>query len=178
MTRTLAFAALALIALTPVAWAGKDKEPKLEEHTSDAGKFRVKFPGKPKVDSKELGSGPGGVQAIPVTTERVEGSNGVVYAVTFADYPETFLGVKAKTVLDGVRDGMKGKDGFVKEDKDILLNGTVPGREFRIEAGKRVIRARVFLTGNRLYQVMITGDRQPADGKSADEFLKSFELLK
>lgn len=176
MTRTLAFAALALIALTPVARA--DKEPKLEEHTSDAGKFRVKFPGRPKVDSKELGSGPGGVQAIPVTTERVEGSNGVVYAVTFADYPDTFLGVKAKTVLDGVRDGMKGKDGVVKQDNEITLGGTIPGREVRIEAGKRVVRARVYLAGNRLYQVMVTGDRQPADGKSADEFLRSFELVK
>jgi hypothetical protein len=177
MTRTLAYTAIVLAALTPVALADK-KEPKLEEHTSDAGKFRVKFPGKPKVDSKELGSGPGGVQAIPVTTERVEGSNGVVYAVTFADYPDTFLGVKAATVLDGVRDGMRGKDGTVKEYKEVTLNGTIPGREIRIEAGKRVVRARVFLTGTRLYQVMVTGDKQPADGKSADEFLKSFEIVK
>lgn len=178
MTRTLALAALAVIALTPAAWAGKDKEPRLEEYTSDAGKFRVKFPGKPRADSKELASGPGGVQAIPVTTERVEGPNGVIFAVTFADYPDTFLGVKAGTVLDGVRDGMKGKDGVVKEYKEITLGGTIPGREIRIEAGKKVIRAKVFLAGTRLYQVMVTGDRQPADGKSADEFLRSFELVK
>jgi hypothetical protein len=58
MTRTLALAALGLFALAPIAWAGKDKEPKLEEYTSDAGKYRVKFPGKPKAESKELGSGP------------------------------------------------------------------------------------------------------------------------
>ena len=178
MTRTLALAAAVLTAFAPVAWAGKDKEPKLEEYTSDVGKFRVKFPGKPKVDSKELASGPGGVQPIPVTTERVEGPSGVVFAVTFADYPDTFLGVKAKTVLDGVRDGMKGKDGVVKEDKEVALGGTTPGREIRIEAGKKVIRARVFLAGTRLYQVMVTGDRQPADGKSADEFLRSFEIVK
>lgn len=178
MTRTLALAAVVLTALAPAAWADRDRELKLEEYTSDAGKFRVKFPGKPRVDSKELASGPGGVQAIPVTTERVEGHNGVVFAVTFADYPDTFLGVKAKTVLDGVRDGMKGKDGVVREDREVTLGGTIPGRELRIEAGKRVIRARVFLTGTRLYQVMVTGERQPADGKSADEFLRSFEVVK
>jgi len=86
--------------------------------------------------------------------------------------------VKSKTVLDGVRDGMKGKDGVVEEDKEVTLNGTIPGREIRIKAGKRVVRARIYLTGTRLYQVMVTGERQPADGKSADEFLRSFELLK
>jgi hypothetical protein len=102
----------------------------------------------------------------------------VVLAVTFADYPETFLGVSAKKVLDGVRDGMKGKDGVVKKDEDIKLDGNFPGRELRIEAGKRVIRARVFLTGTRLYQVMVTGEKQAADGKMADDFFKSFELLK
>lgn len=176
MTRAVT-AVLVLLAV-PVVAAGRDKEPRLEEYTSDAGKFRVKFAGKPKVETKELASGPGGVQAIPVTTERCEGPNNTVFAVTFADYPDSFLGVKPKTVLDGVRDGMKGKDGVVKDEKDVTLGGTVPGREFRIEAGKKVIRARIFLAGTRLYQVMVTGERQPADGKSADEFLKSFEILK
>lgn len=175
MTRLLA--ALALATFVSTAWADKDREPRLESYTSGSGKFRVKLPGRPKVESKDLATGPGGVQPVPMTTERVEGPDKVMYSVVFADYPDTFQSVNAKTVLDGVRDGMKGKDGQVKEDREILL-GKTPGRELRIEAGRKVIRARIYLVGTRLYQVMANGERSAIDGKGVDEFLRSFELVK
>ena len=82
---------------------------------------------------------------------------------------------------DGVRTGLKGTDGRVERDDELFLGADpdkVPGRDLRVKAGSRVVRARVFLDGRRLYQVMVTGAGDAADAKSATEFLKSFRIEK
>ena len=102
-----------------------------------------------------------------------------MFAVTFADYPEAYRDVPAKVILDGVRDGLKGKDGKVEHDDDAALGpDKVPGRAVKVVAGSRVVRARVFLHGTRLYEVMVTGPKDAVATKAADEFLKSFEIVK
>ena len=102
-------------------------------------------------------------------------------SVSYADYPETFRTVAAKQLLDGVRDGLKGTDGkVVAEDETTVGSGDskVVGRSIRIEAGNNAIRVRVFLVENRLYQVMVAGTKAAVDANTADEFLKSFDLLR
>jgi len=170
-------APLVVLLLATPAFA--DKEPKLEDYSSEAGRFKVRMPtGQKKTESKELATGKGN-QSISVTTEKVDIPGGAVFAITFADYPEAFKDVAPKTILDGVRDGLKGTDGKVISDRETNFGpDKIPGREIRIEAGKNVIRARVFLAGNRLYQVMVTGKTDKVDIKIADEFLKSLELTK
>ena len=172
-----AVAPLALLLLATPAYA--DKEPRLEDYQSEAGRFKVRMPvGPRKVDSKELATGKG-KQSIAVTTEKVDVPGGAVFAVTYADYPKSFEEVAPKTILDGVRDGLKGTDGKVtRDDETTLGTDKISGRDLRIEAGKNVIRARVFLADNRLYQVMVTGGKDAVSTKFADEFLKSFEVTK
>lgn len=171
---------VAVAVLVAVAPAYAQRSVRLNQHESEAGKFRVKLPEKPESDTKELALGTGG-QTVPVTTERADGPNGTVFAVTFADYPESYRKVPAKTVLDGVRDGLKGTDGKIEKDDEVFLGDgpdKLAGREFRVVAGRRVVHARVFLNGTRLYQVMVTGTKERFPTDTVKEFHNSFELMK
>ena len=174
--------AVLVLLLTAVPALAQDRgNSRLRDYTTSDGRFKVRMPRGADTDTKDLATGPGGIQSVPVTTVRATGPDKGVYAVAYADYPESFRAVPAKTLLDGVRDGLKGTDGKVALDEETTLRAgteTVTGRAFRIEAGSNVVRARVFLVENRLYQVMVTGKKSAVDGATADEFLKSFELLR
>jgi hypothetical protein len=171
---------VAVAVLVAVAPAFAQRTAPLKQHESEAGKFRVKLPKKPDSDTKELALGSGG-QTVQVTTERASGPDDSVFAVTFADYPESYRQVAAKTVLDGVRDGLKGTDGKIEKDGEVFLGDgaeKLAGREFRITAGSKVVHVRVFLHGTRLYQVMATGRKDRFPSKAVEEFHNSFELVK
>jgi hypothetical protein len=166
----------ALVLLAPVT--ARDRPPKLKTYTSKTGRFQVKLPHEPETETKTLVIGPGN-QSVKVTTMKSAGPGSTVFAVTYADYPASFSNVPTRQILDGVRDGLKSTDGKVTEDSETFL-GTdkLPGRQLRIDARRRAIRARVFLVGHRLYQVMVTGPADQVGSDAADAFLDSFELLK
>jgi hypothetical protein len=153
---------------------------KAGRHESEAGRYRAQFPNKPKTETKELALGGG--QTATVTTDRSDGpSSQAVFAVTYTDYPETFREVPAKTILDGVRDGLKGADGKVTKDEEVSLGDgpdRLSGREFRVVAGSKVIHARVFLHGRRLYQVMVTEAKDAVRASAIEDFFRSFEIVK
>jgi hypothetical protein len=177
LIRNTSFIALAVLVTAAPAFA--QRNVRLREYESDTGGYRAKFPKKPESDTKELALGTGG-QTVTVTTEKADdGPSKSVFAVTFADYPESYRQVQVKTVLDGVRDGLKGTDGKIEKDDEVFLgDGKIRGREFRIAAGSRVIHARVYLHGTRLYQVMVTGTKERFPSDAVREFHNSFELRK
>jgi hypothetical protein len=176
--RSLSVVAVLLLAVPALA----QRNPLPERHESEDGKFRVNLPrraAKPETKKLPLGNG----QIIPVVTERAESSSGAVFAVTYSDYPEAYRLVATKTILDGVRDGLKGTDGKVTRDEEVFVGDgpdKVAGREYRVEAGTKVVHTRVFLRGSRLYQVMVTGTKDSVQSRSrtVEEFFKSFELTK
>src|SRR5262249_35408647 len=102
--------------------------------------------------------------------------------VVYGDYPAKAVSEKgAKPFLDAQTKGsvasLKGK--LVSEKATLTLGkGKHPGREIVIalpEKG-RFYRARIFLVGTRLYQVVAMGPEDFARGKPADRFLDSFKL--
>ena len=158
------------------------QERKPDPHTSKEGKYRVDFPEKPSTSRKDLSTGG---RIVKVVTEKADGPKGTTLAVTYTDYPNSFQDVPAKTILDGVRDGMKGTDGKVTADEELeQKDDHRGGRYVRVEAGRNAIRARAFLVGTRLYQVMVTGpkdaigEKDSVDGKNANDFLTSFKWYK
>ena len=146
------------------------------EHTSEAGRYRAKFPGKPEQSAKDLSTGK---QVVRVVTERSSGPRDLVFAVTYTDYPESYRDVPPKDILNGVRDGLKGKDGRVMLDEELEAAGDArAARKLRVDAGRNAVRANVYLVGSRLYQVMVTGPRDAIDHPAVGEFLASFEVVK
>jgi hypothetical protein len=122
------------------------------------------------------------VNAAGVTakTFSVEDKNGA-FVVTFADLP--IPGDEGAELLekrlDGSRDGMVGNiKAKLTGDKKIKLAGKYPGREVTADLpGKKgVIRARIYVVGKRLYQVMVIGTSDTANSGDATKFLESFQL--
>jgi hypothetical protein len=81
--------------------------------------------------------------------------------------------------LDNARDVtvaiLKGK---LKAEKSIKFAG-YPGREIQIETPKLgIYRARVYVVGKRLYQVVVLGPEKFALSRESSRYLDSFKLTK
>jgi hypothetical protein len=141
-------------------------------HSADSGSFKAKFPAPPRLDEKDLVIG-GGRSAWVATHRATDPKSGAEFSVTVADYPAAFAEVPPQTLLDGVRDGLKGKDGKVVAERP--LDGPLPGWAVRIEAGQNTIRTRLVLVGSRLFQVTVVAKTNKFPDKLSEEFYASFE---
>jgi hypothetical protein len=100
------------------------------------------------------------------------------FTVAFSEYPASFIaGSNPQTILDGSRDGA------VRNIQGQLLTETLfdikghPGRELKIEGPqKMILHVRVYLVGNKLYQVMAISKPAFAYDKKIDEVFDSFKI--
>ncbi|MCU0705747.1 MAG: hypothetical protein MUF18_17400 [Fimbriiglobus sp.] len=170
MTRSLAVLLLVLGAGAALA-----QKSSSTGHVSDVGRYSVVFPAKPaKLDvDKPLATSAGN---LTLYSSKVEASN-VVYSVSFVDYPPSFKEVQPDRILDGVLDGLKGRDGqIMAQSKWTVANGD--GREVTIQAGANVVRAKVCIVDRRLYLVQVCGKGSAVIAEKAEEFLSGFQLAK
>jgi hypothetical protein len=166
-------AAVLTLLLAVVAQA----QPTGVDVSPSGGRFKVRFPGKPEEKSQKAKTPLG---ELTVYTATYATPDGGVYLVSHVDYPPAAAGPgDHATLLDGARDGLKGKDGKVVSD------GPVPhapdkaaGREVVIDKGKVQLRYRLIMKDARLYQVGTVGTGGFVTGKAASDFLDSFELVK
>jgi len=153
-------------------------QPDWLEFAVPEGGFTILMPGKPE---KEI---------IPVT---IPGEETSMYFYSFtspegtafiASYSDMNLDVasedKVKMFLDGVREGQvkSNKANKLIAEKSITLAG-YPGREFTIKTPAGITISRVYLVGNRVYQLFFVKPAGYQDGeKSGQRFLDSFKLTK
>lgn len=163
------FLPVALIALSITCHA----DEKWKEFSSKDGRFRVLMPGTPAPAEVKFDSEYGPASFHMNTVEGGES----FYGAHYCDYTEAIKKVAAKRVYDSSRDGAaENMQGKVVGEGDVKL-GTHAGREIRIEVdGRSLFRARVFLVGTRLYQVVFYGPKGAATSKEVDRYLDSFKL--
>jgi len=147
----------------------------VSKYASESGKFSIDFPTRPnKTDSdKSLATASGNVTVVTSKAEK----DGLVFSVTFVNYPDSFASVSASRVLDGVIDGMKGNDGQVSAISSFDEAGG-SGRLATITAGENVVKVKTILVGTRLYLVQVCGKKDAMRARTTDEFLSSFRLTK
>ena len=163
-----------LVSAAAVAVAG-ERKPKFTYKSSDHG-FTVGLPGPPKTSSQNLTTVAG---TLPVYTVRYDSGSDLVLSVTTTNYPKDFATVKPEKLFDGILNAMTGADGKVTEKVDVTIGAEKhAGRQWRIEAGKQVIRVRVYLVGSRLYQVMANGSMDGVSGSVAEDMFRTFDLTK
>jgi hypothetical protein len=147
----------------------------LEEFTAEAGRFKVLLPGKP--DVKEMKTPAGALHVVQVRTKGGE------YLASWIDLPleAPDPAEKAQARLDRIRDGIvqqvKGK---LVHDRKTTLDKH-PGRDLEVETTepeKGQMRARLYLVGTRLYQVVAAGSKEWTGSEEADRVLDSFGLKK
>ena len=167
-------AALLLVLLSAVA---AQAQPTSVDLSPTGGRFKVRFPGKPEEKSQKAKTPLG---ELTVYTATFATSDGGVYLVSHVDYPPP-AGAPAEheTLLNGAREGLKGKDGKVVSEAPVPhAPDKTAGRELVIDKGKVQLRYRIFIRDGRLFQVGTVGTGGFVSGKAATEFLDSFELVK
>lgn len=168
-------AVVCLLVVVGVACSA-DRKPPNFTHTSTESGFSVGLPGKPKTQTKQIATVTG---MLTVHIMRYDGSRDLVLSVTRTDYPTEFAGVEPAKLFTEMVKEMKGADGKVTEEKDVTLGAEKhPGREVRIEANKQVVRARMYLVGTRLFQVIATGGKAGVASAAAEDLFDTFELTK
>jgi hypothetical protein len=166
---------LAAVWLLSFACPTANAQSRGEDYAPKDGRFTIRFPGKPKSTTQTARSEIGDLE---VSTATYATSDGNVFLVSYTDFPEEATKSEAqKTLFDGVREGLKGKDGKVLSEKEVKVGeDKLPGRDLEIEKGKQRIRFRAVLRDNRLYQIAVVGSASFVAGKDAGRFFESFEL--
>ncbi|MCI0703780.1 MAG: hypothetical protein L0241_22200 [Planctomycetia bacterium] len=166
----------ALVGLCLVLSARGLDADEFKPFASSAGRYKILFPGPVKTQTTDIKAGK---DTLKLTLDLVELKGDTVFLVSFVDTSEAVAKQPPGPRLNKVRDGNKGENGKVLEDKDVTIGSEkYPGRDVLIETPKGYIRNRIVIAGNRLYQVMIQGSKEVVTSESADKFLASFEITK
>jgi hypothetical protein len=169
------------LVIVPILWlAACAPALAADKFTSETGKFAAAFPKdkQPLESVKEVDTTAG---KIKLTIHAAEVKKDVAFMVIWNDYPDATAKMDPQEVLGRVRDGSKGPDGKLLEDKAITLDpNNVPGRDYLLDKGdSHYFRSRTYLAGTRLYQVIISSTkRDDVTSKDAEGFLDSFEITK
>jgi hypothetical protein len=141
-------------------------KPEFKEFANKAGGFKVLMPGAPK-EQNQAGT----------STFTVESGNNA-YSVAFTKLPDAGAQTDPllQTVLDAAVDGgVKGGNATLNNKKNITL-GKYPGREYTatiINGGGMMIRSKMYIANNKLYQVIVVGSSSFINGGDAGKFLDS-----
>ena len=100
------------------------------------------------------------------------------FTVAQSDYPGSFVNsTDPKTILDGSRDGsVRNIQGQLLSETLIELQGH-PGRELKIEGpNKIVIKSRIYLVKNRMFQIMALSKPDHSFDKKIQDVFDSFKI--
>jgi hypothetical protein len=141
-----------------------------KEFVSPEGKFRVILPGTPMQKRQQFGP-------VSLTMYTLENRDGA-YMAGFCDVPIGANESEAMTQrrLDGAREGaVRNVNGALIREARIRLHGRDPGREIEanLPHNRGILRARVYIVGRRMYQVMVVGTPAWAHSADANRFLDS-----
>jgi hypothetical protein len=136
----------------------------------EAGRFAARFPAEPSVDKQE-GSSAHGPHVHTTWEVDVDDRH---WSVTYTEYVTPPVKNYDKNVM-GLLAATKGK--LVWQAR--IDQGGVDGREVvTLLPDNTVMRQRMFMVGNRLYQAVYAGPAGSETGDDAETFLTSFQLLK
>lgn len=142
------------------------------KYESADAKCRVTFPAKPTERKQQVG--PSGNLTVHVVELKSEDGDRLLLWNEI-----TAKGAEPAKILSSAAEGI-GKRGKLVSDKEAAVGrDKVPARDVTVDTpeGPRM-RTLLVVANSRLYQVIVTGSNEYVAGPKADEFRKSFELLK
>lgn len=189
MTRSVSFAVglvlLAVSACTPSTPTSETPSPTKpitnsntwQDYTSEAGKFSVQMPNKPKETSEEKKTEIATAKMNMAVSEFKDSA----YFASYADFPEKFPDEEIQPRLDeamkGIVGGLKGKVTSSKESK----LGKASCRDFeasgKIQAIDALFKGRLCLSDNRrFYQMFVLAPATKFSNADVDRFISSFKI--
>lgn len=160
---------LILMITVGVAFAGC-AEPPPPEFVSKQHKFKARFGSEPTVTQNNL------TKSMTYAVERPDGA--LTVAITDLPIPDDDPRERIPLYLNQAKDDLiLAARGTETSDNSTTLAGKYPGREFTATfRGPQpgMLRARIYLVGKRLYQVMVLGTEEYVNSPTANAFLESF----
>jgi hypothetical protein len=152
--------------------------PNTKELSPQAGRFSVKAPVTLVEQLQTIDTGGGKIEAHTYTGEK----DGISYVVAYTDFRQEIINQNDPLeMLNTARDTMLSsiKGNLLLETR--LTLGDAVGRELILgytasDGAERVMRARIYLVKNRLYQVIAVADKGQEMADSITKFLDSFKL--
>ena len=144
------------------------------ENRPQGCKCMVSVPKTPEYSVKDVPSDAGNLKMHQFMIDYGE----YAFLLTYTDYPATLTASKsADNILEDVVKGSVG-DGQLIRKTDLTID-KFPGKEYIAKKTDFNLKGRVFLVGQRLYQILTVVPPNKADALSTDveEFLRSFRLL-
>jgi hypothetical protein len=143
-----------------------------KEFTPPGGEFTILMPGSPVHNTR---SDEGVV--IQFYTS-LEGTS--QYAASYFDVEKVDVIANPIEVIDAIKKAKtEALRGTLAEERDITV-GSKEGREFVIrnpqEIGVRDMRMRIFIVGNRVFQIFVMGDNSALHSPEAEKFFDSIHV--
>jgi hypothetical protein len=146
-----------------------------QEFTGPEGDFTILLPGIPKEEVQVVNSEAGDITVhlfnVPLGS--------FAYVVAYSDYPADLVAnMGAEKLLDGARDGaVSNTRGKLLDESPVEIDG-FPGRFLKVLSpdGTGLAQARMFLVGNRLYQIFVASPKSDQDSEDIQKYLDSFTL--
>jgi hypothetical protein len=145
---------------------------------SDTGRFDVRLPNKPKEETQKVDTG-AGLASITIFQATDENN---AFMLTYRDI-ELSAARKSKIVFDGTRDlVVASSKGRLVGRERIIHQGRASGREFRAEVPLgddpkgAILQCRLYLSGRRLYQVLVIYPKDPPEAEAPAAYFESFHI--
>jgi hypothetical protein len=148
----------------------------LKEFKSPDNSFTVMLPKDVKEEKQAVNTQLGPIEFVSYNAKAKHQE----FSIAYSDYPDSFVtATDPQILLDGSRDGaLANIQGRLLSETIIDMNGH-PGRELRIEGPQKLIlKSRLYLVGNRLYQVMAVSKPDHSFDKKIEEVFLSFKIQK
>ncbi len=151
------------------------------EYISDSGKFKIKFPGKPR-EYSEIQHGMGGQSTVHVAEHQ---GGLLLYVTTYADAPSHIPDAKValRNIRDAWLDANSARQLQVIKEEAISFH-SYPGHFLQVETQQDVVRVRWIVVSDRIYYQFVAApkhqnamDSKNGYEKLAQAFLDSFELV-
>jgi hypothetical protein len=146
--------------------------------SDSTGRFSANFPGRVETSTQSIATQAGPAIA-HIFTHR--DPRGTTYTVVYSDYPSgSMANASPDQVYEGVIRGTVDQTGSTMKSSSPVSTAGISGREAMFESRDRrsALRARYFLTGDRLYQVACEGSPGSETARNAVAFLDSFHIIR
>jgi hypothetical protein len=150
-----------------------------EEYSPKGGNFTIRFPGKPKESTQKAKSPIGEVDVFAATYATNDGN---VFMVSYSDLPPAATKKENQnSLIDGVRDGILGKEKDVRILEDVEFKfgaDELFGHKLLVRKDKseQYVVMWIIVRENRLYQIAAVGSKKFSESKETIAFLESFQV--
>jgi hypothetical protein len=168
-------AALAQLPVQPKPQPKAPAQLQWQEHRPAGAGFRIEFPGKPALSTREV---PTKIGQLLVHLATLEISPTIAYLTLHNSYPAGSVG-PAEAALDRARDGMiDGGKRKVLQERRLKVSGMPAARLLVEEPGVQLrMQALVVIRGDDMFQAIFVSQIGSENSPDGQRFLSSFALL-